>query len=175
MPPVPVRRTLAQTHRTDRPRSGMTSSTHGPAAASTGIRAHKPRFNPLHPDVLASPYGSYQRMRQEAPVLFDRRFGWLVFRYDDVERALRDPRLSARRPAPEDQVPRSLQPIAGEVKELRELQGRWLLCADPPRHSRLRALVSPPFSPRALDSFTESVQRMWTSCSTWQSTRNRLM
>jgi hypothetical protein len=93
MPPVPVRRTLAQTHRTDRPRSGMTSSTHGPAAASTGIRAHKPRFNPLHPDVLASPYGSYQRMRQEAPVLFDRRFGWLVFRYDDVER-------SSKRPAP---------------------------------------------------------------------------
>jgi hypothetical protein len=77
------------------------------------------RFHPLRPDVLADPYAVYTRMREEAPVLWDRRFGWLIFPYDDVAAALKDPRLSARRPAPEDPIPRLLQPIADEVRSVR--------------------------------------------------------
>ena len=90
--------------------------------------------------------------------MFDRRFGWLVFRYDDVAAALKDPRLSARRPAPDDPIPRSLQRIGDEVKQVRELQGRWLLCADPPRHTRLKTLVGAPFSPRAVDAMRQTIQ-----------------
>src|SRR5262245_35236152 len=80
-------------------------STSQQSAAVAGGR--RLRFNPLQPDVLANPYPSYARMRAEAPVLFDRRFGWLIFRYDDVAAALKDPRLSARRPAPGDPIPRT--------------------------------------------------------------------
>jgi cytochrome P450 len=98
-------------------------------------------------------------MRAEAPVLFDRRFGWLIFRYDDVAAALKDPRLSARRPAPSDPIPRTLLPIADAVKDVRERQGRWLLCADPPRHTRLRGLVSSPFSPRAVEAMGGVIQQ----------------
>jgi pimeloyl-[acyl-carrier protein] synthase len=119
----------------------------------------RPRFNPLQPDVLADPYPSYARMRAEAPVLFDRRFGWLIFRYDDVAAALKDPRLSARRPAPDDPIPRTLLPIADSVKDVRERQGRWLLCADPPRHTHLRGLVSSPFSPRAVEAMRDVIQQ----------------
>jgi cytochrome P450 len=119
----------------------------------------RPRFNPLHPEVLANPYPSYARMRAEAPVLFDRRFGWLIFRYDDVAAALKDPRLSARRPAPSDPIPRTLLPIADAVRDVRERQGRWLLCADPPRHTHLRGLVSSPFSPRAVEAMRGVIQQ----------------
>jgi cytochrome P450 len=87
-------------------------------------------------------------MRDEAAVLFDRRFGWLIFRYDDVAAALKDPRQSARRPAPGDPIQRTLLLLADSVKDVRERQPRWLLWADPPRHTHLRGLVSAPFWPR---------------------------
>jgi len=117
------------------------------------------RFHPLRPDVLADPYAVYKRLREEAPVLWDRRFGWLIFPYDDVAAALKDPRLSARRPAPEDPIPRLLQPIADEVRSVRYLQGQWLLCADPPRHTRLRTILAPAFSPRMVERLRPRIQQ----------------
>src|SRR5262249_25992576 len=91
-------------------------------------QVRRPRFHPLHAEVLADPYPSYRQLRDDAPVLWDRRFGWLVFRYDDVAAGLRDPRLSARRPGPDDPIPRILQPVADEIRYVRTVQGQWLLC-----------------------------------------------
>jgi cytochrome P450 len=108
--------------------------------------------------VLANPYPSYRHLRDEAPVLWDRRFGWLIFRYDDVAACARDPRLSARRPSPDDAIPRVLQPIADEVREVRALQGQWLLCADPPRHTILRTVLGPSFSGRAVERMRPRIQ-----------------
>jgi membrane-associated phospholipid phosphatase len=108
--------------------------------------------------VLANPYLAYARLREQSPVLWDRRFGWLIFRYEDVAQCAADPRLSARRPAPEDPIPRVLQPIAGEVREVRDLQGQWLLCADPPRHTRLRTVLGAAFSPRAVHRMRPRIQ-----------------
>jgi pimeloyl-[acyl-carrier protein] synthase len=93
-------------------------------------------------------------------VLWDRRFGWLVFTYEDVAAGLKDPRLSARRPSAEDPIPRVLQPIAADVRELRSRQGKWLLCADPPRHTRLRGLIGTAFSPRIVERLRPHVQNV---------------
>jgi cytochrome P450 len=60
--------------------------------------------------------------------------------------------------APGDPIPRTLQPITHAVNDVRERQGRWLLCADPPRHTHLRGLVSAPFSPRAVEAMRVSIQ-----------------
>jgi cytochrome P450 len=108
--------------------------------------------------VLANPYPAYVQLREQAPVLWDRRFGWLIFRYEDVARCAGDPRLSARRPGPDDPIPRILQPLAGEVREIRELQGQWLLCADPPRHTRLRTVLGAAFSPRQVERKRPRIQ-----------------
>jgi cytochrome P450 len=128
-------------------------------AAPAHHRDSSERFHPLRPDVLADPYAVYKRMREKAPVLWDRRFGWLIFPYEDVAAALKDPRLSARRPAPEDPIPRLLQPIADEVRSVRHLQGQWLLCADPPRHTRLRTILAPAFSPRMVERLRPRIQQ----------------
>jgi len=128
------------------------------ASARTSADRARQRFHPLRPDVLANPYPAYHRLREQAPVLWDRRFGWLIFRYDDVAACAIDPRLSARRPAADDPIPRILQPIAGEVSEVRTLQGKWLLCADPPRHTRLRAILAQAFSPAAVERMRPRVQ-----------------
>jgi cytochrome P450 len=97
-------------------------------------------------------------LRDDAPVLWDRRFGWLVFRYDDVSAGLRDPRLSARRPGPDDPIPRILQPVADEIRHVRTVQGQWLLCADPPRHTHLRSALSPAFAPRSVEHLRERIE-----------------
>jgi len=118
----------------------------------------QPRFHPLRADVLLDPYPTHARLREEAPVLWDRRFGWLVFGYEDVAASLKDARLSAHRPGPNDPIPRLLQPIAREVRELRCLQGRWLLCTDPPDHTRLRTLLGAVFSPRMVERMRPRIQ-----------------
>jgi hypothetical protein len=121
---------------------------------------HPPRFHPLRPDVLADPYASYRVLRNETPVLWDRRFGWLIFRYEDVAAGLRDPRLSAHRPAPEDPIPRLLQSVAAEVQEIRSIQARWLLCSDPPRHTWLRSALGAWFTPSFVEQLRPRVAQL---------------
>ena len=139
----------------------LTTNEPSPAADGIGPEAPtdaSPRFHPLRADVLADPYPAYARMRERAPVVWDRRFGWLVFRYDDVAASLRDPRLSAHRPGPDDRIPRTLDAIQHEIRELRRLQGKWLLCADPPDHTRMRALLGDAFSPGNVQRMAARIQ-----------------
>jgi pimeloyl-[acyl-carrier protein] synthase len=118
------------------------------------------RFHPLRPEVLADPYPAYAAMREGAPVLWDRRFGWLIFRHEDVAAGLRDARLSARRPGPEDPIPRVLQPVAEDVRAVRTIQGRWLLCADPPRHTELRTALGASFTARFVENLRPRIESL---------------
>lgn len=118
------------------------------------------RYNPLRPDMVANPYPSYARLRAESPVFWDRRFGWIVSRYEDVAAALRDPRLSAQRPLPDDPIPPHLRCIADKVRDVRQLQSRWLLCTDPPDHTRLRTIVGGAFGTRLVERIRARIQHL---------------
>ena len=118
------------------------------------------RYNPLRRELLADPYPSYTRLRVEKPVYWDRRFGWVVSRYADVVRAVRDPRLSTQRPTAEDPIPVHLQGIADEVREIRQMQSRWLVCSDPPQHTRLRNAVGAVFCPPMVERMRTRIQRV---------------
>jgi cytochrome P450 len=79
----------------------------------------------------------YAHLRAAQPVhcvtLPSGRRRWLITRYDDAERVLRDPRLV--KAGSFDALPPEIQPLT-----------KHMLNCDPPDHSRLRALVifSPP-------------------------------
>jgi cytochrome P450 len=117
------------------------------------------RYEPLRTELLSDPYPNYAKLRQEQPVHRDRRFGWILSRYADVSSAVRDPRLSAQRPLPEEAIPAHLQRVADEVRDVRRMQSLWLLCSDPPQHTRLRGLVEAAFTPRAIDGLRLRIQR----------------
>ncbi len=104
------------------------------------------------PRFKANPYPFYARLRAEAPVwrttLPDKRTAWLVTRYEDVARLLKDDtfakdKLNAMDPeqrAKTPWVPNFLKPLERNMLDL-----------DDPDHARLRALVSKAFTPRLIE------------------------
>ena len=100
------------------------------------------------PRFKADPYPFYARLRAEAPVwrttLPDKRSAWLVTRYEDVARVLKDDtfakdKLNAMDPGQQAKTPW----VPGFLKPLE----RNMLDLDDPDHARLRALVSKAFTP----------------------------
>lgn len=99
----------------------------------------QPPSNPFAEVLATDPYPLYKNFRLSAPVAKIDAIGlWLVMRYDDVVRALRDPatfssEVGARQMAGEDAGPPTM------------------LFNDPPVHTRMRALVSKAFTPRVIE------------------------
>lgn len=102
-------------------------------------------FNPLISPHLEDPYPLYQRLRGEAPVVFNPAFHlWFVTRHADVSQVLRDPTTYSSADI--------LQPMLPPTPEIRAVLGDLqdsvypLLSGDPPVHTRVRALVNKAFA-----------------------------
>jgi len=104
---------------------------------------------------LDDPHEVLRRIRVEQPVaplpLPDGRTGWLVTRYDDVRRALADPRLSKGGLI----SPLGLRPpMPPDVWSASE---RHLLASDPPDHTRLRRLVQAAFTTHRVEAMSGAI------------------
>jgi cytochrome P450 len=106
--------------------------------------------------MLADPYPIYHRLRAADPVHWSEKFNaWILTRYDDVAAALNDLRLSSDRIAVFRQTANS-----AELEPLFSFLGRRMFLADPPRHTRLRGLVSKAFTPHLIEGMRPHVQRL---------------
>jgi cytochrome P450 len=100
----------------------------------------------------ADPHPAYAALRELGPVHrvrlpeSDGYETWLVVGYEEARAALADPRLS------KDGSRIGLTPLD------EELIGPYLLVADPPRHTRLRALVTRAFTARRVEALRPRVQ-----------------
>jgi cytochrome P450 len=98
---------------------------------------------PLGDGYFQDPLGVFARMREKSPVTSvitpEGQRAWLITRYEDVRRALADPRLSKdwRKLRSPGFVP---DPSVGFLMA-------HMLNADPPDHTRLRRLVQKAFTP----------------------------
>ena len=85
-------------------------------------------------EMRRDPYPAYERMRAAAPVSHLAPFDlWMVFDYDGVRRALAD----------HDAFSSDLSHVPGQGNP-----GHWFIFYDPPRHTKLRAIISKAFTPR---------------------------
>lgn len=111
------------------------------------------------PGFFDDPYPTYASLRSTAPVFWDDRLGaWVLTRYDDVATALSDPRLS-REGKRNERFFEHLDEIGeGHLRPVHRLLSAMMLFADPPRHTRLRALVHQAFTPRLMASMRPYVQ-----------------
>jgi cytochrome P450 len=103
-------------------------------------------YDLMTPAALADPFPVYRRLRDDDPVHWSASYGgWLLTRYDDVVRCLKDPRLSARRSAA--MFERMPADIREQTRPLQRAFTQWMLMMDPPDHTRLRALVAKALAP----------------------------
>jgi cytochrome P450 len=108
----------------------------------------------LSPEGLRNPYAIYARYREAEAA--GHSIGDVVVRYDQVVALLGDRRLSSER------VDAILELRSGERGDRCPLVERTLkgivAFRDPPDHTRIRALLSPPFGPRAVRAVSHLIE-----------------
>ena len=112
----------------------------------------------VDPATIANPYPVYQRLREEDPVHWDDELQtWVLTRYEDIEAALRDPRLSSNRV---DTVRNVDSPEVPEAtrQALKATLSLWMLFLDPPDHTRLRSLANKVFTPRVVENLKTQIE-----------------
>jgi pimeloyl-[acyl-carrier protein] synthase len=111
-------------------------------------------FHLLDPDVLADPYPLYHRLRSECPVFWDPYMhAWVVTRYPDVVRILRD--FSAERiRTPEQLTAMDLS----ELNPMARIMVKQMLFMDPPGHKRIRTLASAAFTPQRVEALRSHIR-----------------
>jgi cytochrome P450 PksS len=111
------------------------------------------------PGFWADPFPFFARLRAEKPVyrtmLSAKNPMWLVTRYEDVQRLLKDERFSKHKLSA--MTPEQLRRQPWVPPMFRPLE-RNMLDLDPPDHTRLRSLVHRAFTPRLVDRMRNRVQ-----------------
>lgn len=94
-------------------------------------------------EVRRNPYPMFEQIRPGSPVLHNPAADlWMVFDYDGVKRALTDHESFSSAATP-----------GGATSQ-------WLIFVDPPRHTRLRALISRAFTARAVADLEPRIREL---------------
>src|SRR5262245_18647406 len=97
-------------------------------------------------DMRRNPYPAYERMRRDAPVFHLPPFDlWMIFDFEGVKRALVD----------HDVFSSDLSHAPGSGNP-----GDWFIFFDPPRHTKLRALISRAFTPRVVANLEPRIREL---------------
>ena len=96
-------------------------------------------MNLFSDDVRRNPYPLYDQVRATSPLFRDPESGLLmVFDYEGVKRVLNDHDTFSSRIGPAE----------------------WMIFIDPPRHSKLRALISQAFTPRSISNLEPRIREL---------------
>ncbi|OBA76315.1 cytochrome [Mycobacterium sp. 1554424.7] len=107
-------------------------------------------FDPYSSDFFDSPYGTYRRMRDQAPVYYNATYNFYALtRYEDVAAALKDfETYTSTRGI-------TLDMVTGEEIDV---PPGYIIMMDPPEHERMRKLVNRVFTPRAVASLEPMIR-----------------
>ena len=102
-------------------------------------------MNFLSDDMRRNPYPVYDQIRSASPVVYDARSDfWMIFDYDGVKRALTDDGAFSS-----DVAATANQPTPP-----------WMIFFDPPRHTKLRALIMRAFTPRMVANLEPRIREL---------------
>lgn len=97
-------------------------------------------------DMRRNPYPSYDQMRSGSPVFHLLPYDlWMVFDFESVKRVLID----------HDSFSSDLSHAPGNGNP-----GEWFIFFDPPRHTKLRALISKAFTPRMVANLEPRIREL---------------
>jgi cytochrome P450 len=108
-------------------------------------------FDPFSEDFFVSPYETYRRMREEAPVYFSQEYDFYALtRHDDVAAAYKD----------FDTYSSAYGVDLGQVRKGEVTKHGSIIAMDPPAHRRMRSLLNKVFTPRAIEAQRELVTEL---------------
>ncbi len=116
-------------------------------SAASNTAAPLSLYHLLDPEIIANPYPLYHRLRVEDPVHWDPYlFVWVVTRYQDVIRVLRD--FSAEcAPTPEQLTAMGV----ADMNPVAQVMVKQMLFMDAPAHTRIRGLAAHAFTPARVE------------------------
>ena len=117
-----------------------------PSVIKNSIRNEHPLIDLFSVEMRRNPYPAYEQMRNGAPVFrlppFDL---WLIFDFEGVKWVLVD----------HDVFSSDLSHVPGNGNP-----GEWFIFFDPPRHTKLRALISKAFTPRVVANLEPRIREL---------------
>lgn len=113
-------------------------------------------FDPDDPGYTRNPYPTYNWLRSQPPYLWAKHDAWIFSRYDDVVTIMRDYRRFTPNWADWEHAARFTSD--GQVHDYDRLMASGLFALPHDGHVRLRKLVSPAFTPRAIERMRDKVQ-----------------
>jgi len=109
---------------------------------------------------LADPYPYFAAMLDQDPVHWNEQYrAWFLHKHEDVLWALRNPAFSSDRVVPVFEKHLSAEQRAQRQPTLDVLR-HWMVFLDPPEHTRLRKMVMPAFSPKAVAAMRPRVEQV---------------
>jgi cytochrome P450 len=100
-------------------------------------------FDPFSEDFFASPYETYRRMRDEAPVYYSEQYDFYALtRHEDVTAAFKDFETYSS----------AYGVDLGQVRKGQVTEHGSIIAMDPPAHRRMRSLLNKVFTPRAIEA-----------------------
>ncbi|GHO46002.1 cytochrome P450 family protein [Ktedonospora formicarum] len=121
-------------------------------------------LNLASPTFKANPYPVFTELRAHDPLhkitLQNGRSAWLVTRYQDAEKLLRDERFvkSMRNSLTPEEIAQQ-QSLFSQQSSFNFLS-QHMLNADPPDHTRLRSLINLSFTPRLVEQWRSRIQAL---------------
>ena len=106
-------------------------------------------FHPYDPQLVVDPYPVFRRMREEAPVYYNKEYDFYALsRYEDVLNGFHDPvGFSSARGN-----------ILDVIQATVEIPRRSFISEDPPAHTMHRALLARVFTPRRMNALESQVR-----------------
>lgn len=112
-------------------------------------------WDPYNPLYFKDPYPVFRRLREEAPLYYNREHGfYAISRYAEVERCLRD----------KDTFSSARGGILEIIKANIQLPEAVFIFQDPPVHTTYRSLLAKVMSPRRMAALEDQVRRFCAQC-----------
>jgi cytochrome P450 len=117
--------------------------------------------DPRDPDFVRDPYGAYAVVRRESPLIYWEQLDlWCVARHSDVNALLRDRRFGRQILHKATREELGWPAPAPHLAPFDAFEQHSLLELEPPVHTRIRALVNPPFVPRSIEKLAPRVEEL---------------
>ncbi|MDC0720324.1 cytochrome P450 [Nannocystis bainbridge] len=117
------------------------------------------KFDILSPAFFADPYPTLARMREEEPVFWHPLLkSWVLTRYADVQRVLRDSKSEFSNSKVEQYGVGAPESVRDKLEVFNTFVSSWVAFMDPPNHTRLRALISRAFTVQAVERLRPRIQ-----------------